>query len=151
MTECYNFIQNEENQGLIKIIQNNESLDTWQDVQNKWQDFTNKLTEMDEKIVEVEFKLKNLQYINVVKKELYRGRLKDLDNIFVSNVKLIATYEEYCRNIFRNISINKTTISEKEKKINKTLVKIQVKINILNDISSQISISDYYRRKRFNK
>ncbi|NFR57193.1 hypothetical protein FDF44_05275 [Clostridium botulinum] len=145
MKEDKAFITQESNKCLISIVKKYK-LGKWEYVENKYDSLIKKIREILIQINNIDNNLKKLRYVNVEKKKLYINKLNSIGSLSASKDKLINTYAEFCRYVFRNVDITASTIDAKVKSVSSTINRIQCKINILNDILSQVSISDYNKR-----
>ncbi|MCC5422533.1 hypothetical protein, partial [Clostridium botulinum] len=145
MKEDKAFITQESNKCLISIVKKYK-LEKWEYVENKYDSLIKKIREILIQINNIDNNLKKLRYVNVEKKKLYINKLNSIGSLSASKDKLINTYAEFCRYVFRNVDITASTIDAKVKSVSSTINRIQCKINILNDILSQVSISDYNKR-----
>lgn len=145
MKEDKQFITQESNKCLISIVKK-YNFEKWEHIENKYDILIKKIRETVIEINNIDNNMKKLKYVNVEKKKSYINTLNSIGSLSSVKDKLINTYVEFCRYVFRNVDITASTIDAKVKSVSDTINRIQCKINILNDIVSQVSISEYNKR-----
>ncbi|MBF8982715.1 AAA family ATPase [Lutibacter sp. B2] len=136
------FIDNDNNKQLIDIFEKFNELKIWNDIVDKHNSLREKIININNIITVIDNNINKLSNIKIKKKEKYISKLSSL-YLQEDKCEVIEKYENYCRQIFRSLEININTICKKQQKMLDVSNRVKIKIDILNYIASQVSITDY--------
>lgn len=140
--EYENFVGSSDNNILIKIIEQNK-IKTWVDLEKLYFNLKCKLENNNNEISKIETYLDKVSFISVDKQSSYVKQLERVEERYEEIKTSMRTYREYANHLFRNENINLRQIQSKLNRIERCLERALEKIDIINDILSQVSIDTY--------